>query len=319
MKLFRATNLLLLICLPYAGLGAPVRGITGSIIKDDSDRQKHLKAAAAVTAAHKAALKTQTSLFPDSFPPGVKFAAPGPNWLTDPDETILFLPIGVSKELPIEDLKIMSDGTSILVLSTIQPKIEEGRAEREFKLLLEALKSKAKGDETKLESELSDWYQSEQDAEVKSLVGETLFGLREVMRDKANKSKRATTVPFRALVQRSAKVLSSSSLHNFLQVNVTTDSSRRSKQGGSTSSLLGQRKLNDTKLGAARIIKESFQVDMPVPHNPLGIFALQRSPEEYFICYTFNPDNWGLGDEVAQEQLPFKKIKIYDMSGKFLA
>lgn len=316
MKSFSAVKLILLpiIYLLHEGLGAPVRGATGSVAQGQGGEKTHLKAAAAVTAASNAASKARVSLFPAAFPPGVKFAAPGANWLTDPSETLLFLPISVSKELPLKNLKMLCDGQSILVLSTVQPDIEVNKAERKFKLLLEALKSEAKGDEKKLENELNEWYKSEQDDEVKALVGETLYGLREVMYHKANDNKRVSTVPLGALVQRAAAVLSSSTLHKFLQATHSTgNSTAKGKQGMSALSLRSQRD------DAARIIKESFMVEMPVPHDPLHVFALQKTPEEYFVAYVFNPANWGKGDHIAHEQLPFKKLNIFDMKGKPVA
>jgi hypothetical protein len=308
MKFFTArTDLVVLAVFSFVGLGASVRPAVSSGVQGHEKQQ--LKAAAAVNAASDAAAKSQVQMFPGSFPPGVKFAAPGPNWLTDASETLLFLPIGVSKELPLANLKFLCDGKSVLVLSTLTPEVETGRAEKEFKLLLKAMKSEAQGDEPKLESKLLDWYNSEEDPEVKAYVSETLYGLREVQHQKASASKEVVTVPLGVLVQRASKVLSEfeSSLHPIRNTNPS--SSRSSKQRRSELSLLSQR------ISAARIIKESFLVDMPVPHDPRRVFALQRNPEEYFICYVFNPDNWGLGDDVAREQLPYKTLKIYDMKG----
>lgn len=302
--------LLVLVVLPYVGLGAPIRGETSSAAQGHERQQ--LKAAAAITEASAAAANSQVQMFPGSFPPGVKFAAPGPNWLTDPSETLLFLPIGVSKDLPLTKLKFLCDGKSILVLSTLTPEVEVGRAEKEFKLLLKALKSEAKGDEAQLENKLVEWYKSEQDDEVQALVSETLYALREVRHNKANANKEVATVPLGVLVQRASNVLSTSesSLHPLHHTSSST--SGNSKRPGSAVSLLGQR------MGAARIIKESFLVDMPVPHDPLRVFALQKTPEEYFVCYMFDPSKWGLGKDVAHEQLPFKSLNIFDMKGNAL-
>eukprot|EP00746_Dinoflagellata_sp_MGD_P014461 gnl/MRDRNA2_/MRDRNA2_131690_c0_seq1.p1 gnl/MRDRNA2_/MRDRNA2_131690_c0~~gnl/MRDRNA2_/MRDRNA2_131690_c0_seq1.p1 ORF type:complete len:313 (+),score=86.46 gnl/MRDRNA2_/MRDRNA2_131690_c0_seq1:104-1042(+) len=308
MKFLMARTVLVnLAFLSYVGLGAPVRGTVSSAVQ--GHEEQHLKAAAAVNAASDAAANSQVQMFPGNFPPGVKFAAPGPNWLTDATETLLFLPIGVSKELPVTNLKFLCDGKSILVLSTLTPEVEVGRAEKEFKLLLKAMKSETQGDEAKLVNKLTEWYNSEEDAEVKAYVSETLYGLREVQQQKASANKEVVTVPLGVLVQRASKAIatSESSLHPIH--NATPSSSRDGKQRASALSLLSQHN------GAARIIKESFLVEMPVPHDPRRVFALQRNSEEYFVCYTFNPDNWGLGDDVAHEQLPYKTLKIYDMKG----
>merc|ERR1719272_1732597 len=69
-----------------------------------------------------------------------KIVVPG-NWQVDKQETFLFLPLGIPSEFPLERIKIMTNGESMLVVVTDHFEDKpDTKAVTKYKMMLEAIK-----------------------------------------------------------------------------------------------------------------------------------------------------------------------------------
>merc|ERR1712023_258728 len=105
---------------------------------------------------------------------------------------------------------------------------------------------------------MGEWYKDENDVQVKALVGRTLAGLRDVRQQKAHTEKRAVTVPIRTL----SLIASSTFLSGALSPLFPVESSGGPRP--TSTALLS----SAHAAGTARIIEESFLVEMPVQQDP---------------------------------------------------
>jgi len=124
-------------------------------------------------------------------------AVPG-EWLTDAKKNFIFLPIRIPKTLPLNEVKLLTDGRSILVNVVERPvEAPEDEATKKFRLLLDALKDQAKGDETMLLSKLEEWEGDEDNSKVKDLIRSAMGTLHKVQ--KHSTMPKAITVPLNTL------------------------------------------------------------------------------------------------------------------------
>jgi len=97
-------------------------------------------------------------------------AVPG-EWLTDAKKNFIFLPIRIPKTLPLNEVKLLTDGRSILV-NVVERPVEppEDEATKKFRLILDSFKDQAKGDETMLLNKLEEWETDEDNSKVRDLI-----------------------------------------------------------------------------------------------------------------------------------------------------
>lgn len=101
-------------------------------------------------------------------------AIPG-EWLTDAKKSFIFLPIRIPKELPLNEVKLLTDGRSVLVNVVERPvEAPEDEATKKFRLILDSFKDQAKGDLKFLASKLEEWDSEEDNAKVKQLIAQSL-------------------------------------------------------------------------------------------------------------------------------------------------
>jgi hypothetical protein len=123
-----------------------------------------------------------------------EIVVPG-GWLTDNAAKFLFLPLEVPKDLG-KNCKIMSNGDSILVVVTERPEEEpETNAMKEYRLVMEAIKTETRNDERKLEFKLKSWLETEEDEEVRAHVQAAFDSLTRVRNAKKNVNPRVVSVP----------------------------------------------------------------------------------------------------------------------------
>jgi hypothetical protein len=117
-------------------------------------------------------------------------AVPG-EWLTDAKKNFIFLPIRVPKTLPLNEVKLLTDGRSILV-NVVERPVEppEDEATKKFRLILDSFKDQAKGDETMLLKKLNEWDNSEDNAKVRELIRSAMGTLHQ-----ANSATKHTVMP----------------------------------------------------------------------------------------------------------------------------
>jgi len=101
-------------------------------------------------------------------------AVPG-EWLTDAKKSFIFLPIRIPKTLPLNEIKLLTDGRSILVNVVERPVEEpEDEATKKFRLILDSFKDQAKGNEAMLMTKLEEWENEEDNMKVKEMIRNAL-------------------------------------------------------------------------------------------------------------------------------------------------
>merc|ERR1719171_2646428 len=101
-------------------------------------------------------------------------AIPG-EWLTDAKKSFIFLPIRIPKALPLNEVKLLTDGRSVLVNVVERPvEAPEDEATKKFRLILESFKEQAKGDMKFLAGKLEEWDSEEDNMKVKELIRQSL-------------------------------------------------------------------------------------------------------------------------------------------------
>jgi hypothetical protein len=107
-------------------------------------------------------------------------AVPG-EWLTDAKKSFIFLPIRIPKTLPLDEVKLLTDGRSILVNVVERPaEAPEDEATKKFRLILDSFKEQTKGNEQMLVTKLEEWDNDEDNSKVKDLIRSTLGALHHV-------------------------------------------------------------------------------------------------------------------------------------------
>jgi len=128
---------------------------------------------------------------------------PGANWLSDNAENLLFLPFEISDYFPLERMKLMCNGESILVLITEEAKdVAESPTVQSFREKMDKMKKEAKvheqGGEKRLHEKLQEWHR-EEDKKVKEMVKETFDHLQAVKKQKKVEKTASTAVPLSSL------------------------------------------------------------------------------------------------------------------------
>lgn len=101
-------------------------------------------------------------------------AIPG-EWLTDAKKSFIFLPIRIPKALPLNEVKLLTDGRSVLVNVVERPvEAPEDESTKKFRLILDSFKDQAKGDMKLLATKLEEWDSEEDNMKVKQLIEQSL-------------------------------------------------------------------------------------------------------------------------------------------------
>merc|ERR1719160_1962782 len=129
-------------------------------------------------------------------------------WMGDSKESFMFLSLTIPKDMPLDQCKIMSNGDSILVVVTEKPQEQpETNAVKKYKLVVEALKREAGHDEKVLKDKLQQWYDTEEDDEVRVQVKAAVDSLNKVRQAKANTAVRTVSVPLGMLAKEAASAM----------------------------------------------------------------------------------------------------------------
>lgn len=128
---------------------------------------------------------------------------PDDHWLTDEAEQLLFLPLLIPKNFPVDTLKLLCNGKVILVLVTESVKAEaESDAMATFKDVMASVKHDSQldkeGGDDRLDERLDKWAEREQDPEVRVMVQDALDHVRKISA-KMNTKSVTGAVPLSAL------------------------------------------------------------------------------------------------------------------------
>jgi hypothetical protein len=125
-------------------------------------------------------------------------AVPG-QWLTDAKKSFVFLPVRIPKSLPLDDVKLLTDGRSLLVNVVERPvQAVEDKNTKKFRFLLDSFKEQTGGNTAALTAKLQEWMNDEDNAKVRDMIQETLSSMN-LEEHKGGVVPRSLTIPLNTL------------------------------------------------------------------------------------------------------------------------
>lgn len=254
-------------------------------------------------------------------------------WKVNGDDTLLFLHLDIPCDFPLERVKIMSNGEQILVIATDQAKEKpETKAMNKYKLILDALKQQAGYDEELLMRHLGEWYETEEDDEVRVLVKSAIDSLKDVRDAKMHESgpPPAQSIPLGMLVEQVSKRNASSSAKarevsmSFLAAaaphGAVVDSTMKHAishmvTATNTSATAAHEDQNVHK--HLRIIKESFAVEIPFPVSAQQVFVLQTPDKDLVVTMPVKRNSLE-AQGISTGGKPFTPCAIYNLGGQLI-
>jgi len=125
-------------------------------------------------------------------------AVPG-EWLTDAKKSFVFLPVRIPKSLPLNDVKLLTDGRSLLVNVVERPvQAAEDKNTKKFRFILDSFKEQTAGQPAALTAKLQEWLDDEDNEKVRDLIQETLSSM-SLVRHKDGVIPRSLSIPLNTL------------------------------------------------------------------------------------------------------------------------
>jgi len=250
-----------------------------------------------------------------------KMVVPG-EWLIDSKETFLFLPLTIPVDKPLDQIKIMSNGDSILVVVTEKPQEQpETNAIKKYKLVVEALKREAGHDEKILKDKLQTWYETEDDDEVKVQVKAALDSLTQVRKAKANTAIRTVSVPLGMLAKQAASAMLGKNASvqgvSFLAKVASHNSTKEPEEVEEAEHVLSA--LHTDKKIRTGIIKESFAVEIPYPVPTEQVFILKGDAKNELMVVMPLKRNSLAAQGISTGGKPFLRVPVFSVTGQILA
>lgn len=259
-----------------------------------------------------------------------KLVIPG-EWMVDKNEQFMFLPLTVPQDMPVDQIKIMSNGQQILVVVTERPQDQpETNAIKKYKLVVEAIKREAAHDEKLLKDKLQTWFDTEEDDEVRVHVRAALDSLNKVREAKANTNARTVSIPLGMLAKQAAAAytgrnvsvkedasapapaatsfLARASLHNATVV----EPPEVIQAEHALPSISRKKKLH------VGIIKESFAVEIPYPVATEKVFILRTKSNTMMVSMPLQRNSLE-AQGISTGGKPFLRVPVFSIEGKQLA
>lgn len=234
-------------------------------------------------------------------------------WVTDKAEKFLFLPLTVPSDMSLSQLKVMANGESLLVVVTEQPKEEpETNALRKYKLVVEAIKKEVGHDEELLQSKLQTWLETEDDDEVKPHIRAALDSLVQVRLAKDKESGKSVSVSLG--MPRSSKGASSL----LEQLSIPHASEPSVPVHALSTSLRSAGQHNSHRHHAARVIKESFAVEIPYPVPVEHIVLLNTKPTMLMVAMPLERNSLEASG-ISTGGKPFNRIPVFNDAGRWIS
>lgn len=220
-------------------------------------------------------------------------------WTTDAAEHFLFLPLTVPSNVAMEQCKVMTNGDSLLVVLTERPQEEpETQALRKYKLVVEAIKKETVHDEALLKNKLQTWFETEDDDEVKVHIQAALDSLSDVRKAKKETAPKSVSVslgiPHHSLLELAPEMPP----HALPAV------------------LRGTK--HDQHHHHAKIIKESFAVEIPYPVPTERIVMLRTSPTTLMVAMPLVRKSMEASG-ISTGGKPFLRIPVFSSAGMWIA
>lgn len=251
-----------------------------------------------------------------------KMVIPG-EWMVDTKESFMFLPLTVPAGMPMDQIKIMSNGDSILVVVTEKPQEQpETNAIKKYKLVIDALKQEAGHDETVLKDKLQEWYDTEDDDEVKVQVKSALDSLTQVRQAKANTAIRTVSVPLGMLAKQAATAMFGKDVAvqgmSFLAKASFHNATKEPEEVEEAEHVLSA--LHTDKKIHTGIIKESFAVEIPYPVSTEKVFILKQdaAANELMVAMPLNRNSLA-AQGISTGGKPFLRVPVFSVTGQVLA
>eukprot|EP00746_Dinoflagellata_sp_MGD_P168298 gnl/MRDRNA2_/MRDRNA2_99648_c0_seq1.p1 gnl/MRDRNA2_/MRDRNA2_99648_c0~~gnl/MRDRNA2_/MRDRNA2_99648_c0_seq1.p1 ORF type:complete len:440 (+),score=101.85 gnl/MRDRNA2_/MRDRNA2_99648_c0_seq1:48-1322(+) len=125
-------------------------------------------------------------------------AVPG-EWLTDAKKSFVFLPVRIPKSLPLNDVKLLTDGRSILVNVVERPvQAAEDKNTKKFRFILDSFKEQTAGKPAALTAKLQEWLSDEDNSKVRDLIQQTLSSM-DLVKHKNGLVPRSLSIPLNTL------------------------------------------------------------------------------------------------------------------------
>lgn len=234
-------------------------------------------------------------------------------WVTDPTKQFLFLPLTIPADMPVSQLKVMTNGESLLVVCTKLPKQEpETQALRKYKLVIEALKKETEPDEKLLQSKLQTWFDTEDDDEVKTHIKAALDSLIHVRKAKDKDNHHPISVSL-GMPKKSAGAAS------LLELSAAPIVSKPAAAANAFPSVLrGTSQHIHHHHHATRIIKESFAVEIPFPVPTEKIVMLNTKAGTMMVAMPLDRHSME-AKGISTGGKPFLRIPVFNSMGKWVS
>jgi len=230
-------------------------------------------------------------------------------WMTDPSDHFLFLPLTVPADMAATQLKVMTNGESLLVVVTERPKEEpETNALRKYKLVVEAIKTEVGHDEDLLVTKLQTWLDTEDDDEVKQHIQAALDSLVHVRKSKDKDSTKSVSVSLGMPHHADASSL--------LELSETPLAAKPVAAAQVTTLRGAGQHIHHHH--HARVIKESFAVEIPYPVSSENIILVKTKPTTLIAVMPLVRKSLE-AKGISTGGKPFNRVPVFDGVGKWVA
>lgn len=229
-------------------------------------------------------------------------------WMTDPSDHFLFLPLTVPADMAATQLKVMTNGESLLVVVTERPKEEpETNALRKYKLVVEAIKTEVGHDEDLLVTKLQTWLDTEDDDEVKQHIQAALDSLVHVRKSKDKDSTKSVSVSLGMPHHADASSL--------LELSETPLAAKPVAAAQVTTLRGAGQHIHHHH--HARVIKESFAVEVPYPVPTENILLLNTKPGMMMVAMPLVRHSME-AKGISTGGKPFLRVPVFNGLGKWI-
>lgn len=239
-------------------------------------------------------------------------------WKTDPADHFLFLPLTVPADMRAQS-KVMTNGQSLLIVVTERPEEQpETNALKKYKLVLEALKSEVKHDESLLQGKLQTWLDTEDDDEVKVHIQSALDSLKGIRQAKQK------AAPVDVSVSLGTQGTPHSGGKSLLELDAGRNISKPlTKPAESTSHALPSllrgvsRHSQEQRHHVAKVIKESFAVEIPFPVATEQVVVLQIGSSTLMVVMPLVRKSLEASG-ISTGGKPFERVPVFDSKGVWI-
>jgi len=219
-------------------------------------------------------------------------------WLMDKAQHFLFLPLSVPADVPIAQCKVMSNGDSLLVVVTEKPQEEpDTNALKKYKLVIEAIKSETNHDESLLQEKLKSWIETEDDDEVKVHIQAAMDSLVKVQQGKSAAAHKTISVPLGAAKSKNAV-------------------GAQKHTAAKSASFLQNKQVHHHH--TARVIKESFAVEIPYPIGSERIALVRTNPTTLMVAMPLERKSMA-AKGISTGGKAFNRVPTFNNVGQWLA